>query len=131
VNTTKEAAEAIAVCRTIRSVTTPCAFDSSMVSNTTAGAEAIVTAAVAAAQAGLCPISRRAKEKIRMNERLMSISVLRSSSGLCRSQPRSSRRPTSSISSPRAASAIGRACANASMLIQPSSDGPKMLPAST
>jgi hypothetical protein len=32
VKTTKEAAEAIAVCRMIRSVTTPCAFDSSTVS---------------------------------------------------------------------------------------------------
>jgi hypothetical protein len=68
---------------------------------------------------------------MKTKESVMSASVLRSSSGLRRSQPRSSRRPTSSISSPSAASAIGRAWASASMLIQPSSDGPKRVPAST
>ena len=45
-----------------RSVTCPCARDSSMISNTTAGAEAMVTAAVAAAQAGGNPTTRLAKK---------------------------------------------------------------------
>ena len=62
VKTTNEAAALKAVCRMMRSVTWPCAFDSSTVSRTTAGAEAIVTAAAAAAQAGERPTMKWAKE---------------------------------------------------------------------
>ena len=69
----------------MRSVTT-FGLASSMVSRTTAGAEAMVTAAVAAAQAGVSPTSQRAKIKIRANDKVMSAAVLRNNSGVRRSQ---------------------------------------------
>ena len=61
-NTTKDAAALNAVCRMMRSVTWPCALDSSTVNRTTAGAEAIVTPAAAAAHAGLSPTTSSAKK---------------------------------------------------------------------
>ena len=53
-----EAAAPIAVCRIMRSLTWPWARLSSMTSMTTVGADAIVTAAVAAAQTGARPTTR-------------------------------------------------------------------------